>query len=226
MKKIKRMAILMLPTVMFMCHGMAEATLKSAVSNFYSRNSPDTLIRLYEDPGRQEWQKPMQVVDLLSVKPGDAVADIGAGTGYFSVLFAKKTGDSGMVYAVDIDRNMVEYVKQRAEREGLSNLRAILAKADDPMLAEDSTDLVFICNTYMFIEDRESYLARLKDAIKKNGRLVIISYNLIDSPEGPPIHTRISKKITVSEVEKAGFVLEKEHFILPYQHFLIFTRRD
>lgn len=195
------------------------------VSSFYSRNSTETLIRVYEDPARQEWQKPQEVVDRLSVQPGDVVADIGAGSGYFSVLFAKKVGSGGTVFAVDTDRDMLDHIRQRATKEGLDNVRPLLAKKDDPLLAKDSTDLIFICNTYMFISVRERYLPRLKDILTSDGRLAIVSYNLVDSPEGPPIHTRVSREKTIREVVGAGFVLDAEYYFLPYQHFLVFKKR-
>ncbi len=197
----------------------------SDVSSFYSRNSTETLIRVYEDPARQEWQKPQEVVDRLSIQPGDVVADIGAGSGYFSTLFAKKVGNGGTVFAVDTDRDMLDYIRQRAKKESLDTIRPLLAKTDDPLLAKDSTDLIFICNTYMFITGRERYLSRLKDILKSDGRLAIVSYNLVDSPEGPPIHTRVSREKTIREVTGTGFVLDAEYYFLPYQHFLVFKKR-
>lgn len=205
-------------------HWPTVAVSEADISTFYSRNTTETLIRTYEDPGRQEWQKPQEVVDRLSVQPGDVVADIGAGSGYFSVLFAKKVGDGGTIFAVDTDRNMLNYIRQRAKKEGLGNVRPLLAKADDPLLAKDSTDLIFICNTYMFIKDRDRYLPRLKDALKSDGRVAIVSYNLVDSPEGPPIHTRLSREKTIKEIVQAGFMLDAEYYFLPYQHFLVFKK--
>lgn len=221
----KAFCITVLLAGLFVCQDYAGADSGEGVSSFYSRNSPEALIQLYEDPRRQEWQKPQHVVDQLSLKPGEVVADIGAGTGYFSVLFAEKVAGSGTVYAVDIDRNMLEYVSRRVKKEGLSNIKSVLAKSDDPMLAKDSADLVFICNTYMFVTNRGNYLAKLKNSLKNNGRLAIISYNLVDSPEGPPIHTRVSRGSTIKEVVNAGFVLDVEYFFLPYQHFLVFKKQ-
>lgn len=217
--------VMVLLATLLTVRGVAVSAARDDISAFYQRNSSETLIRLYEDPARQEWQKPQEVVDRLSVRPGETVADIGSGTGYFSVLFAKKTGINGTVYAVDIDRNMVEYVEQRAKREALPNIRSVLAKPDDPMLPKDSVDLVFICNTYMFIADRDIYLVRLRNALRQDGRLAIVSYNRVDSPEGPPIHTRVPKEKTVREVAQAGFVLDTEYFFLPYQHYLVFKKR-
>jgi len=225
MIQTSKVMIAALFTVLLGFSWQTVAASKTGVSSFYSRNSPETLIQVYEDPARQEWQKPQEVVDRLSVQPGDVVADIGAGSGYFSVLFAKKVGNGGTVFAVDTDRNMLDYIRQRAKKEGLDNVRPLLAKADDPLLAKDSTDLIFICNTYMFITGRERYLPRLKDVLTSDGRLAIVSYNLVDSPEGPPIHTRVPREKTISEVVEAGFVLDAEYYFLPYQHFLVFKKR-
>lgn len=207
------------------CAGLAGAAHKGEGANFYSLNPTDSLIQVYEDPARAEWQKPERVVEQFSLKPGQIVADIGAGTGYFSVIFAKKVGESGKVHAVDIDGNMVEYLEKRARKDGLKNIKPILAKRNDPLLPEASTDLIFLCNTYMFIEQREQYLARLKDILKKDGLLAIVSYNKVETPEGSPIHTRVSREKTIQEAEKAGFALEVEYFFLQYQHFLVFRKR-
>lgn len=204
------------------CH-YAVAT-ESGVADFYSRNSSESLVQIYEDPARAEWQKPRDVVERLEVKPGDVVADIGSGTGYFTVLFADKAGKNGHVFAVDIDKNMVNYVERRSKKEGLTNVTSILARSDDPLLAMNSVDLIFICNTYMFLKDRNLYLAKLKDILRKQGRLALVSYNRVESPEGPPIHTRLSRDKTVKEVLQAGFVLDTEYFFLPYQHFLVFKK--
>lgn len=202
----------------------SEAASERSAADFYSSNSAENLIQVYEDPARREWQRPQEVVERLVVNPGDVIADIGAGTGYFSVLFARKTANNGKVYAVDIDRKMVEYVEQRSKNEGFKNISTILASPDDPLLPKNSVDLVFLCNTYMFIKDRQLYLSKLKDVLRPKGRLAVISYNRVDSPEGPPIHIRLSREKTVKEALEAGFVLDTEYFFLPYQHFLVFTK--
>ena len=194
-------------------------------ATFYSLNATDTLVQEYENPGRAVWQKPEKVVEQLSIKPGSVIADIGSGSGYFSVLLAKKTGARGTVYAVDNDSEMNAYLEKRVINEGHANIRPVLSKKDDPLLPKGAVDLVFICNTYMFIEKREQYLTRLKDNLKNDGRLAIISFNRIETPEGPPLHTRVSREKTIQEAQKAGFALEAEYFFLPYQHFLVFVKR-
>ena len=171
-----------------------------------------------EDPRRLEWQKAEKVIDHLLVRQGDVIADIGAGTGYFSRLFAQRVGKTGLVYAVDVDESMVNYLEKRSKEAGLNNIKAILSPPDDPLLLRSAVDLIFICDTYMFIENRGQYLTRLLDSLKSGGRLAIVSFNQkAEIPGAPPPHRMISRDRTVKEAEKAGFVLEAEYFFLPYQ---------
>jgi arsenite methyltransferase len=179
-----------------------------------------------EDPRRLEWQKSDKVLDHLLIKQGDVIADIGAGTGYFSLLFAQRVGNKGLVYAVDIDENMVTYLANRSKKEGLDNIKTILASPNDPLLPKLSADLIFIGDTYMFIENREQYLIRVRESLKNSGHLAIISFNRKAEISGaPPLHLMISREKTKQEAEKAGFVLEAEYFFLPYQDFMVFVKR-
>ncbi len=186
--------------------------------------SIDEYIQRMEDADRIKWQMPEKVVNYLAIKDGYAVADIGAGSGYFTVLFSKRVGDSGKVYAVDIEKGMIEYIEKRAKKEGLNNINYILAKPDDPVLSKSSTDLIFICDTYHHIEKRDNYLKILMDVLKKDGRLVIVDFHAENTPVGPPLNMRIPKEKTVKEILNAGFKVEAEYFFLPYQYFLIFSK--
>lgn len=179
-----------------------------------------------EDPRRLEWQKPEKLVDHLLIKQGDVIADIGAGTGYFTVLFAQRVGKNGMVYAVDVDENMVKSVEKRAQKDGLNNVKSILSPLDDPLLPKSSVDLIFVCDTYLFFENRVQYLVRLRDSLKSGGRLSIVSFNTrAEIPGAPPRHKMISREKTIQEAEQAGFVLETVYLFLPYQDFLVFGKR-
>lgn len=180
-------------------------------------------IERMESPDRAVWQKPEKVIDYLAIRDGDVIADIGAGSGYFSVLLSKRVGDSGRIYAVDIENEMIEYIEKRAKKERLNNIKTILSKPDDPLLLESSIDLIFICDTYHHIEGRDNYLKILKKVLKKNGRLAIVDFHVVDTPVGPPLNIRISKDKIMGEVLKAGFKLEADYYFLPYQYFLIFT---
>ena len=184
--------------------------------------SIEEYIAMFEDPSRAEWQKPEQVVEALELKAGDAVADIGAGSGYFSVLFAKKVGDRGRVYATDVEQGMVDYIKKRMEKEGLKNITPVLCEPDNPGLAEKSVDLLFICDTWHHIPERPAYLQKIAKVLKPGGRLAIVDFKKEPTPEGPPMRMRLSREEVVQEITKAGYALSREFDFLPYQYFLVF----
>lgn len=176
-----------------------------------------------DDPRRNEWQLPERVLDYLLLRDGETVADIGAGTGYFSLQFARKVGRGGTVYALDVDEQMIKLIEQRAKKEGLSNIRAKLAPFESTGLAKGTADLIFICDTYLFFENRVEYMQRVRESLKKGGRVAIVSFNYkADIPGAPPRHKMISKEQTISEVQGAGFSLEADLPFLPFQDFLVF----
>lgn len=180
-------------------------------------------IKMFEDPARAEYQKPKEVVEALRLRPGQTVADIGAGSGYFSFLMARAVGPEGTVYAVDIEPGMIDYMKVRAKKEGAANVRTILARPDDPGLPPRSIDLVFICNTWHHIEDRVGYARRLKGSLEPEARVAIVDYQKRPLPVGPRVEDKIDRADIVTELKTAGYVLVQEPEILPYQYFLIFA---
>lgn len=201
----------------------ADAPNLEDVRKFYSAVPTATM----DDPRRNEWQMPEKVVAQLLIKKGDVVADVGAGTGYFTMLLAEQTGKSGMVYAVDVDKNMTEHLTGRIKNEPAGNVKVILSTIDNPMLPTASADLIFLCDTYIFIENRGQYLTRLRDSLKNNGRLAIISYNMkSEIPGAPPPRKRVPREQIIQEVQKAGYLLEAEYFFLPYQYFMVFAKNN
>jgi ubiquinone/menaquinone biosynthesis C-methylase UbiE len=186
--------------------------------------SIDEYIQRLERPERAEWQKPEKVVDYLALKNGHTVADIGAGSGYFTVIFSKRVGEDGKVYAVDIEKGMIDYIEKRAKNEEIHNIKGIISESNNPLLSKSSVDLIFICDTYHHIEKRDNYLNILKEVLKKDGRLTIIDFHAVKTPVGPPMEIRISREKMLKEVLAAGFKLEAEYYFLPYQYFLIFAR--
>jgi arsenite methyltransferase len=179
-------------------------------------------IRSLEEPGREKWQKPEEVMEKLALRTGDTVADIGAGSGYFTVRFARAVGPTGKVYAVDIEREMLAYVERRAKEENLRNIETVLAEPNDPKLPASSLDLIFICDTLHHISERGKYYPLLAMALKRGGRLVNIDFQKRELPLGPPLEMKIAKASVVAEVKPAGFHLTKEYDFLPYQYFLVF----
>ena len=177
----------------------------------------------YEGFNRDSWQKPEQVVRSLGIKPGDYVADLGAGGGYFTFRLSQAVGSSGKVYAVDVDQGMVEYLKQRTVDEGRRNVEVILAEYHDPRLPENGVDLIFITNTYHHIENRVAYFRRAKRHLRFGGRIAIIDFTGKGWPERWFIHP-VPKEIIRSEMEAAGYRVQQEFDFLPRQHFLVFSK--
>ena len=177
-----------------------------------------------EDPQRNEWQKPEEVVAKLGLKAGDAVADLGAGSGYFTMRFAHAVGPTGKVYAIDVLPEMLDYVRQRAQMEGLKNIELVQAAPHDPKLAAASVDMIFICDTLHHIDDRPTYYPLLVKALRPGGRLVNVDFHKKPLPFGPPLEMKIDKPAMIEEAKSAGFRLIEDFDFLPYQYFLIFQR--
>ncbi|WNM59195.1 class I SAM-dependent methyltransferase [Candidatus Nitrospira allomarina] len=187
----------------------------------------DTYIQNLERPERDDYQQPEKVVEALNIMPGMVVADVGAGSGYFTRRFAKTVGETGQVLAVDIEQKMLDYNKQELEKLGMAN-RAIfiLAKPDDPLLSENSVDLVFLCNAYHHVEHHVDYWAKIKSALKPNGRLVIIDF-YHDERSGKlsfSKHHLVPRERVIENMEKVGLTLSKEHTFLSRQYFLEFEK--
>ena len=173
----------------------------------------------FDDPARDDWQMPARVIDALQLKPGQLVADIGAGTGYFTVRLAKSPA-SPKVYAVDIERSMVEYVTKRAMRDGLKNVFAVQAGAEGTNLPEP-VDLVLVVDTYHHIPNRVAYFTALKALMKPGARLAIIDFRK-GAPSGPPEEFRFTPDQISTELGAAGFTLQTSHDFLPRQIFLVY----
>ncbi len=189
----------------------------------HSFANTDRWVEEFENAERDAQQKPDDVVRALKLSAGDVVADIGAGTGYFARRFAKAVGDNGIAYAVDLEPKMLEYVAERAQKDGQPNIVPVLATASSPMLAPDSVDLFFICNTIHHIGNRPAYYEILARDLRDGGRLAIVDFRKdADLIEGPNEAMRLARESLVDEVTKAGFRLVEEHDFLPVQYFLVF----
>jgi len=200
---------------------VATAAAQSPHSHQHSFGDAEKWSHVFDDPERDEWQKPHEVIRALDLKPDAAVADLGAGTGYFAARLANMV-PKGAVYAADIEPEMVKYLGERAKREGLKNLKPVAARADDARLPA-KVDLVLLVDVYHHIENRERYFRKLAASIKPGGRLAVIDFRL-DSPEGPPKEARIAPEQVKAELSRAGYVLAEEHGFLQRQYFLIFAR--
>ncbi len=199
--------------------GVAQQTHGGDYHQHQVPRSAEDYARILDDPQRDAWQKPHEVVMALDLRPSDTVADIGAGSGYFAVRFARH---AGKVLAVDIDPKLLEMVTTRAGEQKLANVETVVAAADDPHLRAESLDVIFICDVIHHIEKRDAYYQLLARALKPGGRLVIVDFHKKPLPVGPPPEMKIAREALIAEVRAAGFRLAQEHTFLPYQYFLVF----
>lgn len=186
-------------------------------------DDPARYIAALDDPKREAWQKPREVISTLGLTPGMVIADIGAGSGYFALRFAHHVDPGGRVFAVDVSPDMVRHLDAAIRDSGLQNVSTLLVPTDDPKLPAGQVDLVFICDTWHHIEERPAYLRKIRAALKPGGRLVVIDFQQRDLPVGPPTSQKLSREQVLAELQGSGFTLAREHTLLPYQYFLEFT---
>jgi ubiquinone/menaquinone biosynthesis C-methylase UbiE len=185
------------------------------------RFDPEQSAKSFDNPERDAWQKPDQVLAALNLKRGDVVADVGAGTGYFTVRLARHAS-TPKVYAADIEPEMVAYLRQRVEKESLRNVTAVRASSTSPNLPEP-VDCVLVVNTYHHIAQREEYFRRLGGSLKPGGRLAIIDFKK-GAPGGPPDQFRFTPEEIKAELARAGFEPVAQPDFLPRQTFLILRK--
>jgi ubiquinone/menaquinone biosynthesis C-methylase UbiE len=183
-------------------------------------DDPERYAKAFDDPARDQWQLPGRVIDALALAPGQAVADIGAGTGYFTVRLARSAAKP-KVYAVDIEKAMVDYVRQRAAKEGLTQVVAVQASPTSANLPEP-VDVILVVDTYHHIPDRPAYFRELRRSMKPGARLAIIDFRK-GAPSGPPDEFRFTPEQITTELKQAGFSLRAQHDFLPRQLFLIYS---
>jgi ubiquinone/menaquinone biosynthesis C-methylase UbiE len=189
----------------------------------HRHENPTAYMASLDDPRRDAYQKPDEVMKALALRPGEVVADIGAGTGYFALRFAQAVGDTGRVYAVDISPDMVKHLNRRLRDAKVSNVFTVLAEPDDPLLPDASVDRFVIVDTWHHIEAQAKYVGLMKKMLKPGGQVVHIDYQKRELPVGPPLDHKIAREDVVKQMEAAGFKLTGEHTFLPYQYFLVFT---
>lgn len=185
----------------------------------HSFTDADKWAKMFDDPKRDEWQKPHELIGALALKPDAIVADIGAGTGYLTVRLAHMT-PRGRIYAVDVEPDMVAYLRNRAAKSGLKNVVAVQATAGKLNLPE-KVDMAVLLDVYHHIDDREAYFRQLKGLLKPGAKVAIIDFRL-DAPQGPPVSARLAPDRIRAEMKRAGYELAQEHEVLPHQYFLVF----
>ena len=180
-------------------------------------------------PERDAYQKPRQVIDALQLTPGMAIADVGAGSGYFTRRFVEAVGHTGTVYAIDVEQDMLDYVKNSLKGiRGASSTHFILTRPDALALPPDSADVLFLCNVYHHLEGRTQYFASANPVLRPGGRIVIIDFyhDHRSGDVGFPRRHLVARQMVVREMAAAGYGLAREHDFLTRQYFLEFTVAD
>lgn len=183
---------------------------------------PAAYIKALEDPKRDAYQRPHEVMDALAVKEGEVIADIGAGSGYFTMRLARHVGPAGRVYAVDVSPDMVRHLHRRVRDAGLLNVEPILSLPDDPLLPQP-VDRFLVVDVWHHVENQAGYLSLMKKLLKPGGQVVMIDFHKRDLPVGPPAGMKIAREDLLKQMQGAGFRVAAEHTFLPYQYFLVFT---
>jgi len=200
----------------------AGAASPPAAADHYEHDFSDVAryAKAFDSPKRDAWQKPADVVSLLQLWPGNVVADVGAGTGYFERYLAKAVGTSGRVLALDVEPHMVAYLKQRVKKEGLANVSVQKVGATEPGLPDHSVDRVLIVDTWHHVPQRAQYAAALNRALRPGGFVVVVDFTA-ESPEGPPAHARLSPETVISELQTGGLSARTVAESLPFQYVVI-----
>lgn len=179
-------------------------------------------LSVFEDPKREEKLQVNRVMDILGVGEGASVADIGAGSGWFTVRAARRVGNGGLVYAVEINSDYLKHIEERAKRENLGNIRTILGKEDNPLLPEKTVDAVLLLKTYHEVAQPIRLLKRTREAMRPGALLGIIDRNSKADDHG------IDREVVIKEAGRAGFVLVNEYdFVKPddVDYFLVFRSK-
>ena len=214
---ISRYVLTFLACAALSCGGYAQ----NPRTHQHSFGDAQKWAQVFDDPRRDEWQKPHDVIRALALRPDGIVADVGAGTGYFAVRLAHVV-PKGRVYAVDTEPEMVKHLAERAKSTGLHNLIAIKGEPQDPRIPEPA-DIVLFVDVYHHVEQREGYFRKLASMLKPSGRLAIIDFKP-EASMGPPRAMRIASSQVRAELKSAGYDAVEEHSFLPNQYFLVFAR--
>jgi predicted methyltransferase len=177
---------------------------------------------LLESPDRAAWQKPDQIMDALHVAEGSAVADIGAGAGWFTIRLARRVGPNGVIYAQDVQRLMIEAIRRRVNREGLQNVQTRLGTGSDPRMYPKSLDAALLVEVYAEVEvgDRVALLRNLTQALKPNGMIGIVNWKPGEGGPGPTADARVPSEVVEADA-RAAHLRVRAHENLPYQYMLV-----
>jgi ubiquinone/menaquinone biosynthesis C-methylase UbiE len=208
---------------------LAAATLAAFGSRAWAQDrrhsrlfKPEKLGEL-EGPDREAWQKPDDIMDALGIYDGRTVADLGAGGGWFTVRLARRVGPTGRVYAEDIQREMIDTMNRRIQREGLRNVQVVLGTSVDPQLPPGAVDAVLIVGTYAELERPVELLKNVRTALRKpGGRVGVVDFRKDGLGPGPPLEDRVDEEVVIKDAQSAGLRLINRTTPLAFQYLLVF----
>jgi ubiquinone/menaquinone biosynthesis C-methylase UbiE len=180
-------------------------------------------LSIFESPGRAERLQINRVMDILGIAPGKSVADIGAGSGWFTVRAARRVGGGGLVYAVDINPEAIRYIGERTQKEKLQNVKTILGKADNPLLPASSVDAVLLLKTYHEVAQPVALLQNLRAALRPGAKVGIIDRNGNGEDHG------VGREVVIREAKEAGYKLVENYDFVKgdkMDYFLVFVARE
>ena len=182
--------------------------------------------KVFDDPKRDAWQKPAELVAALQLPAGATVVDLGAGTGYFERYLSQAVGADGSVLAVEVEPRLVVFLRDRAERDQLANVTPVLVSFDNPRLPRAGADLILIADTYHHLDHRRRYLPLLARGLRPGGRIAVVDWKPGQLPEGPEPAHKLAAERVIAEMRDAGLALVSRPDILPYHYVLIFHTEE
>jgi len=188
-------------------------------------DDPEKWIKMFEDPNRDNYQKPDKVFEVLGIGESNFVADIGSATGYFPVRLSK-VAKKGKIFACDVEENMVKYLANRVKEEGIVNIVCIKAEVNDPKIPEP-VHVILSVNTYHHFENRPTYFAKLSKKLKPGGKIAIIDWRKGELPFGPLDYNKFTQSQVIKEMEEANYKFIQEPDLgTPYHYLLIFQSKN
>src|SRR5919198_4451861 len=178
-----------------------------------------------EPPDREEWQQPIRIMDALGIGDGSVVADLGAGSGWFTIRLASRVGPNGTVYAEDIQRPMIQAINVRVESLGIKNVHTVLGTPSDPHLPQP-VDAVLIVDAYHEMEQPVPLLRNVARSLKPAGRIGIVNFTKEGGGPGPAMEERVDPEQVINDAQTAGLRLRSRETFLKYQYMLVFERLE
>ncbi len=203
---------------------LAQAPPSRRAGDRHGRLFPPNDLGLLEGPDRDLWQKPDLIMDALGIADGAIVADIGAGGGWFTIRLARRVGPNGVVYAEDVQREMLQAIERRVQKEGLRNVRTLKGEREDPRLPRESLDAALIVDAYNEFTNPVALLSSVARALKSHGKIGVVNFRRENGGPGPAPEERVDPARVEADAKAAGLRLIRRESFLPYQYLLVLGR--